>query len=629
MRRLQTKQRSWQNLLFPLLLVAASLLAYGNTLKGDFVWDDQALFVEHYERWQWANLKELVTAPDNLFEDRSTGYYRPFPNLTFLLDRYLWEQNPTGYHLTNILFHALTVLAVYWMALLLFDRPGMAFAGALCFAWHPINTECVAWINGRNNILSTLFFVLSYGFYLKFRNKETFRFPYQGLSILAFGFSLLSKEYALTMPLVIVAHEILLGSGRIKNRFRRIVTSIAPYVVVILGYLVARSMLLPGQGIKMMHWETFWMRMLTVPKILSIYFGLLVLPVDLSIHYETSLVQSVLDPQFLITICITIVYCLLVWYLCKRSRKPCLVLVWVVLTLTPVLNVIPLSHGNRFVAERYLYLPAVGFCVLVGYAMASLWYQGQSSKKPWTRPVVVLLACLLLQWYLFGTLNRNVVWRNEVTLWTDVVSREPQGYQPYFNLAVAYRKVGRFDKALRWYEKAYAKALSEEGHGLVLSNMSLVFFLKKDYSKAKEYVEKAQVLIPKNAGVYNLLGDVHFMEGSYGMALEQYDKALALDPAFKRSLLGKGMATLRLGRIEEAIRNLEKAKTEMSNDGKLFYYLGVAYDEKGMVGEAARHYAVYLELLPDDSRASQTMKRLKEMGAGPFPKKGTAPMKSR
>jgi tetratricopeptide (TPR) repeat protein len=341
--------------------------------------------------------------------------------------------------------------------------------------------------------------------------------------------------------------------------------------------------------------------------------------VDLSIHHETPFVRSFSDTTFLITFGVMVCFGLLVCYAYRRSKTACLALVWVVLTLIPVLNIIPLSDADRFIAERSLYLPAVGFCIFVGQFLVDLWQGGQRLKRQWARPATILLACLLLQWHLFGTLNRNLVWRNEVSLWTAVVSQEPKSYQPYFNLAVAYRNTGQFDNALELFEKAYDKAPGSEGRGLVLSNMALVFYLNKDYGKAKAYLDKARVFIPQNPDIYSLLGDVHFMTASYEMALAQYDKALALDPKSKMPLIGKGMAYFRLGRTDETIRHLEKVKAIIPDDGRLYYYLGAAYEKKGMLEAAARHYAVYLQLLPDDSKAPRTAMRLKEMGAAPLP----------
>jgi len=614
---LQIKRPVLPRLLVLLLLVAASFLAYGNSLKGDFVWDDRALFVENYARWQSGNLKELLTSQDNLFEDRYTGYYRPLPNLTFLVDRYLWKQDPTGYHLTNVIFHALTVLVVYWMVRLLVNRPGVAFLSALCFAWHPVNTECVAWINGRNNVIAGGFFVLSFVSYLSCWQGDRPKLRYCGLSILAFCLSILSKEYALTLPILVACHQILYGSASIKARLGKIAARTGPYVAVIVAYLTVRSMVLPGRGVKFMHWDTFWMRVLTVPKTLTIYLKLLVFPVNLTTYHETTLVESLADPVLWATLGLVLCVGGLSYVMYGRSKPSCFALSWVFVTLIPVLNLVPLSDQGRFVAERYLYLPSVGFSFLAGQLVIFFWDRWQRRKKAWVSVFPLLGGCVLLQWYLFGTLNRNLAWRNNLSLWTDTVALRPASYEPYFNLAVAYRERQDFEAAVAAFEQAYEKAAGIKDKGLVMANIAFVHYLQKDYDRAKSRLEEARLLIPGNSGVYNLMGNVHLMEQDYEMALEQYENALKLDPQCKDSLISQGMAYLKMGKLEKTIQHLEKVKTMVGQDGRLYYYLGSAYEKKGMGDLAAKNYSRYLELLPHDRNRNEVARRLETLKAAP------------
>lgn len=635
-------QKKWgfsEGLLIVLVLVAASFLVYANTLQGDFVWDDRALFVEHYSLWQWENLKQLLTSQDNLFGDRHTGYYRPFSNLTFLLDRYIWDQNPAGYHLTNIIFHVLTTLCVYWMAVILFRNRGVAFFGALCFALHPVHTEDVAWINGRNNIVSSFFYILSFVLYLKSagkerlsphpdpptpgwgerrmhkKPKEKFWLAYYVLSLLAFSLSLLSKEYALTFPLIIACHEYTIQHTSMREKLLGIARRILPYIIIILAYLVVRSMVLPAHGIKFMHWETLWMRALTVPKTFVIYLRLLVFPVNLTVHHETTLITSILDPVLWMTIGIALCIGYLLYYTYHCSRASFLMLAWIILTLTPVLNLIPLSDEGTFIAERYLYLPSAGFSIITGQLLVRCWYVWRSRKEKLICAFPFLFGCLLLQWYAFGTLNRNLSWRNELNLWTDAVAQMPESFRPYFNLAVAYRDQKKYEVAIEMFEKAYWMASEPEDKGLILSNIANVYYLKKDYDVAEARLKEAISLSPANAGIYNLLGSVYFTEHKFKMALEQYKKALKLDPGSKGPIINIGMTYYKMGKIDEAINHLEKVKSTIPDDGRLYYYLGSAYDKKGMDHDAARYYAIYLKLLPHDTNHQEVAKRLKRMGA--------------
>ncbi|MBW2107322.1 MAG: tetratricopeptide repeat protein [Deltaproteobacteria bacterium] len=618
MSRLPIKQQRFFRLWGPFLLVAATVLAYGNTVPGDFVWDDRALFVEHEDQWRWTHLKSLLTAQDNLFEDRYTGYYRPFPNLTFLVDHTVWGCNPAGYHVTNLLFHALTTLGIYWLARLLFTNPWVALLSALCFSWHPINTESVAWINGRNNVLCACFFVWSIYFFLKSSKEETARLRNCSLSLAAFLLSLFSKEYALMLPATIFSYVWAFSPSDLKVRCREATAKTAPYLLLIIIYLVVRSMVLPGHGPKFMHWETLGMRLLTVPKTFALYLRLLVAPVHLTVHYETTLIKTVRDPSLWLCLGVTVAYTALLVAAFRRSRQVFWALLWILITLVPVLNIIPLSDDNRFMAERYLYLPAVGFCLALGPGLRRLWEAITLRVDRLSWAAAVLGVGLLLQWYLFGTLNRNLAWRNEVALWTDAVSYHPTWYHPYFNLAVALRDAGRFKAAVEMFKEAYHKAQTPEDRGLVLSNIALVAYRhQKDYETARKRLQQARQLIPNKSWVYNLMGNVSFVRNEYDQALTQYDQALSLDPHDTESMIAKGMTYFKMGRIDETIQYLEEVRAIVPDDGRLDYYLGRAYDRKGLTAEAVAHYVRYLKRLPEDMNRYAIEERLKKIGAVP------------
>jgi len=292
-------------------------------------------------------------------------------------------------------------------------------------------------------------------------------------------------------------------------------------------------------------------------------------------------------------------------------------LAWIILTLTPVLNIIPLSDEGTFIAERYLYLPSVGFCIITGQLMLRSWHTWRSRKEKTILALPFLFVCILLQWYAFGTLNRNLAWRSELALWTDTTAQRPASYKPYFNLAVAYRDQKKHEVAIEMFEKAYWMASGPEDKGLILSNIANVYYLKKDYDRAKARLKEAISLSPRNAGIYNLLGNVYFMEHEFKMALEQYKKALEVDPKTEAPIINIGMTYLKMGKIDETIDSLERVKRMIPDDGRLYYYLGSAYDKKGMDHEAAKYYAVYLKLLPQDANYQRIAMRLKQIEAAP------------
>ena len=197
------------------ILVLLCFGIYANTIQNDFVWDDRTLFIVNYHQWKWENIKDLLLRPDNLFGANDNRFYRPLPNITFLIDRSLWGQNASGYHLFNILFHTLSTITVFYIARNLFGSFYAGAAATLLFAVHPIHTEMVAWINGRNNTISGFFYLLTFYYYIRFRRLGTK--SALTASLIAFSCSLLSKEYALTFPMIILLYEISYTENRVKT----------------------------------------------------------------------------------------------------------------------------------------------------------------------------------------------------------------------------------------------------------------------------------------------------------------------------------------------------------------------------------------------------------------------------
>ncbi len=176
-----------------LLLVAVTFAAYWPALRGGFVWDD-ALYVRD---------NPIIKASDGLRRiwctTEFTDYYA-LSNTSFWLEWRLWGDNPVGYHVTNVLLHALNALLI-WQLLRQLKIPG-AYAAALVFALHPVNVMSVAWISERKNVLSLLFALLSTLAFLRW--DETHERRWHGWAVVAFAAALLSKTAVVTLPFVLL-----------------------------------------------------------------------------------------------------------------------------------------------------------------------------------------------------------------------------------------------------------------------------------------------------------------------------------------------------------------------------------------------------------------------------------------
>ena len=181
------------------LILVTAILIYSPSFKNPFIWDDLHLIVNNSDIKSFGNLPSVFKT--HLF--KTTGYsnfYRPMQIVSFMFDYALWKLNPFGYHLTNLFFHLLNVMLVYFLVKRIFKNSDIGIIASLIFAVHPINTEAVTYISGRADPISGFFFLSAFLFYMRFRadNKGILL----ALSVLFFGLSLLTKEAVLIFPLV-------------------------------------------------------------------------------------------------------------------------------------------------------------------------------------------------------------------------------------------------------------------------------------------------------------------------------------------------------------------------------------------------------------------------------------------
>jgi tetratricopeptide (TPR) repeat protein len=558
------------------LLVLLSGGVYFNTLQNDFVWDDRALFIENYAQWDVKNLKRLLTSQDNLFSDKYTGYYRPLPNITFLIDRYLWGSDPAGYHLTNVIVHILSTLVVFFMVVQISGRFYIGLTGSLLFAVHPIHTEVVAWINGRNNMVAGLFYLLSFHYYVRHRNHPNIKILF--LSLVALACSLFSKEYALTFPIVILLHELSFHSAAFSQKdLKRLGLLLMPYLFVMAGYLVLRSLVLPDHGMKSLHLETFWVRLMTLPKILLTYLKLLAFPFNLSAVHDVSSIEHPYQPAFLL--CLMLLAALLVaWrWTFYKSRILFFGAGWMFVTILPALNLIPLSDTDMtFLAERYLYLPAVGFCMMGGWLIVQL--SGLRLVRTTTvgRCALGGFVLIIAEIYAFETAKRNLVWRNELSLWRDTVKKAPDNFLPHTNLAISLARGGELDEALNEISTAIQLSPRDDTLHFVLGQ---VLYQKRLYRESLKAVERALALNPGHLDALNLRGNIAFETGDLSEAVTCYQRVATLAPWHFNAQFNLGLAFYKLGEFEKAIPPFRKAAQIEPQNPRPAHYLNRIHEK--------------------------------------------------
>ncbi len=221
-------------------------LIYLNTLFHHFVWDDYLYILNNPQFKNAQNLFHFFASDFCEGVNENCFFYRPFVSLTYLLDHFIWKENPLGFHLTNIFLHVLVSVLVYKTIGFILQNRIAAFIGAILFAVHPIHSESVAFIAARTDPLLTFFYLLSFLFYMQSRKVEIPRRAYlTGLSIIFFMFALFSKEMAITLPLVLMAFSLLFPHPvQCRAEILMRVKGTVPYWGLVLGYLLLRKQVL-------------------------------------------------------------------------------------------------------------------------------------------------------------------------------------------------------------------------------------------------------------------------------------------------------------------------------------------------------------------------------------------------
>jgi uncharacterized membrane protein len=371
-----------------LLILLLVVLAYLPALSGGFLSDDSRFISQN------TAVQELT--PVRYFTDLSTqatfsfgGMYRPIRTFDFALDWAVSGGRPFGFHLKSVLLHAVAALLLLSLFARIFpeEKPGFAgpaFCGALLFALHPVHTEAVAWISSRGDLLSAVFFLGALLLHVKGR-------PFLALPVLLLA--LLSKESAVVFPAAVL----------LVDRLRR-----APirwgwtviYGVLVGVYVGLWFLLVPAvDGSEVNQMPYYWggsvfANAVTIVKSLLYYLKLLVLPVDLVTDYHLP-ARRILDFGGVVSIvCVTGVVGLAL----AAGRRGRFVLFWFLVTIFPVSNV--MVRMLIPTAERFLYLPSVGFCLVAGVFLSK------------TRLRTVVYACFFVLVFL-----RSFAWQSDRQLW--------------------------------------------------------------------------------------------------------------------------------------------------------------------------------------------------------------------
>lgn len=527
-----------------LIIVAVSFILYGYSVKNGFLYDDHDSIVNNTLIKDFTNLPYLFQK--NYFALSGEMSYRPVVTFTYFLDFALYGVNSWGYHLTNILIHAINGVLLYLfltaiifpttheyqrLSFRVFTNPPLIIS--LLFITHPILTEAVNAISYREDLLALFFYLASLNLYMRVRPGTVSKRPLTAalfvLSCLIYFLALFSKEIAVSFPVFICCYEWI--SSREKGLHTTIFRYSAVYVIITIIYLYIRFYCLYNPLETSVPYWSIKERILTIPWLIIGYLKLFIFPISLSADHSISPANSIFSQKFMVPLLLIAISSLLLLALRKRMKGSVFGFIFFLIALIPVYNLIPLA--NPF-AERYLYLPSIGLFVSIGLAIHQL-LNGLSNMK--LRPYLLSVLFLLVIFsYSLLVLKKNRVWFDDHSLWSDAIRSVPNNSHAYYNLGIAYLKQNQYDEAVRQFRTAInLKPDYMDAH----NSLGLAYYELGRFEDAIKYYQVAVGLNPNYITArmnllfaHYALGASYFEQGLKDLARAEFERALELQPDF-------------------------------------------------------------------------------------------------
>lgn len=565
--------------IFALVVLIYSLLVYSSTFNGTWVMDDYSVIVNNPD----------IRSLGNFFANTFPG--RPIREISYLFDYSLFGLDPRGYHFQNIFWHALNCWLVYRLAIRLNLTETVARLSSLLFLVHPIHVEVVANSSHRKDSLALAFMLMALISYMKiFEHKSTS----QRLSWLACAFVLwitafFAKGNTLVFPVLVLAYEYALIplNNRMILRWKHTVPLLcaSSLIGLVVWYfyvstLPSFQMAVMGAFLKTGNFADFSASayILMVFKSFVFMFSKLVFPINLSMEYIYAAPKSILDP-WLIAALVLISGLFVIAFRWKRtSPQLFFLLIFAAFLWLPTANIV--WYFSYFAADRYMYAPSAGFCILaVLISEHTLGFARRYFVVGW---LGILCVLSILTW------KQNNVWRDEMSLYTQMLKVSPRSLEAMVGLSKVYYSSKDYDRSAIYAQKAMERDITDYRPYMMLGN---IYFALNRLNESLELLLESQKKNPMSPEVYNALGSVYDDMGKQDLAIESFKTALNLRPDYFQANTNLGVTYERANNLPEAEWALNRAIAANGRYAPAWYNLGIVrYRKNDKIGARQAFY---------------------------------------
>jgi tetratricopeptide (TPR) repeat protein len=570
---------------------------YSKTLHSPFVLDD----LRKIEDNPRIRVNQL-TPGEILRAGFQSSKARPIAFITFALNYGFHKYDVFGYHVVNIAIHILSGFFLYLFLATTLKLPAVksqykqpdliAFFAALIWLVHPIQTQSVTYIVQRTTSMASMFFILSLLFYAHGRRAESNRNKWLWLiaSAVSWLLSLGCKQITAILPFMIFLYEWYffqdLNRQWLKKSLKYLLGIGAFFILIFLIY----TDFSPWEKIQSLHDYsrqefTITQRFLTQFRVIVYYISLIFFPhpARLNLDHDFVLSQSLTNPISTLFAMLAIIGLIaLAFYLAKKNRLTSFCILWFFANHLIESSVLPLA----IIFEHRNYLPSM----MVGLIPVALAYR--YIKPDWIKIGLLSAAVLGL---CVSTYQRNRVWENKITLWSDVVKKSPAKARPHFNLGAAFTEQKKDEQAIPQYQRAL-----EINPHMAEPHINLGEALERE-GKIKEAAEQYRAALkmdPDLPEANNNMGAILAKQGKTEEAIQFYRKALKIRPHYASAHFGLANELVKKGEIEQGIRHYYQALRYKPDYAEAHNNLAGIFLNEGETEKAIKHYVAALQLDP-------------------------------
>lgn len=563
--------------LYIILLCLVFPLVYLKLFSAGFIsWDDAEYVLDNKDVHDF-NIKALFTK-------FYVGNYHPLSMLSYAVNWKLFGKEALGYHIENMVWHLLNTVLVFVFCKKLFKHETKAFLVAVIFAFHPAQTESVAWIAERKTLQYAFCFLAGLITYVNYIEKKKWKFLVY--TFVLFCLSLLYKPSAIVFPLALVCLDLFYDQKTVKQKLLLKLPFLIPSIIIGIVTIYAQE---AGKFINESHAYPVYERIGFAGYAIMQYVYRFFVPVNLSVIYpypQDKLVSNVIGYMFGIVL-------LFVCYKLFSTKRYTILsgLLFFVVNLLLVLQFIP--FGEVLTADRYMYLPVLGLSIAI--------CSGINLKE---KQLKLISAALILCLGGFSFM-RVGVWQNSSALYADILKKYPHSSTALNSLGAEYMLNRNYDQAIRYFNKAvnedaanhkayynrgllyaqngkfnealadFNKAIDMKQYPKAYVARANVYYMLKDFSKAMVDAETVLKAEPNNAKAFFVMANCYDDLNQLDKAMVYYNKAISLnsnDPSFylRRSIIyGK------LKQFDLCLKDLDKSTAINVNYGEAYFWKGV------------------------------------------------------